>query len=199
MIFTAQLTGQVNGSEIELSGGGSLEQLRGTVHGTYGLVTMPEGLDPLILSSCLITGYPNACSASDREPNPFYDQEYSYDRTIVFPDGEALELEARVWYDRSAMRSAFTLRGSAPTGHLGPVQPICESWRADASGEILGTFMISWAPANASLIVAEAKTRYTIRGQAHLESDEVFRRMKLTCRADRQGLELVQTSRLVLV
>ena len=63
--FAAELVGDVNGHPVEVVGRGVLDEGEGIVSGYYEIVQFPPGIDPRILITTLVTGYPN-CTKDHR-------------------------------------------------------------------------------------------------------------------------------------
>ena len=161
--FSASLSGTVNGEAIALKGDGNIQRGLGLTVGTYNLERLPRGFQPPLLSSILITGYPNASASVEDTPNIFRDRSYDYRRNITFRDGGDLSLRARCVLEGDHITSRFYLTGHVEVPELAGVEPLLESWEPNGPGGIRGHFTIAWRLQNGrGLVTADAESTYQI-------------------------------------
>lgn len=193
--FLAELSGYINGQPIELSGSGIVDPTSGITSGNYILRKLPDDFDPIVLSACLITGYPNICASKDGIDNPFGKHSYRYERTINFRNGGELHLHTECKYVNEKLDSRFYLKGHLTTPALDVVEPIIESWEPGQDSQVNGNFVIAWRCKDGSLLVAEADTKYTIFADVKI-SHLLHRYIAVTPNISGNYLSLYQDSEL---
>ena len=165
--FTARLTGVVNGQPIKLYGTGRIVLSSGLTDGRYDLEEIPKRFRLPVLSTVLVTGYPNASFSQDRTPNIFSGRSYSYERSIAFREGGELKLHASCTIDADRLTSTFRLMGHAELPELEGIDPLVESWEPVGPGRIRGQFTAAWPTPVGPVVAADVSTDYRI------ETDDV--------------------------
>lgn len=159
--YYAHVTGRINGHQIKIEGAGDIIELQGLTSGRYDLLQWPRSIDPLFLSCCLITGYPNVSSSEFISvENPFQNTNYQYQRSISFSTGESLHLNTSVTKDRNRLNSIFEINGFCPMESLKKTSPLIEKWSKRDTKEIGGNFTMSWKKSDGTFVKAQAESRY---------------------------------------
>jgi len=195
--FLAELSGSVNGQPIELYGGGVIAPASGITSGEYSLKRVPDGFDPIVLTACLITGYPNVCATKGVVKNPFGEYPYRYERKIVFRNGGELHLSAECKYVNGKLDSRFHLEGQVTAPPLYAVEPIIESWEPGEDAQIHGNFVVGWRCKDGKLFVAEASSKYTILADVKIDN-LLHRYLAVTPKIENDKMSLHQDSELFL-
>ncbi len=165
--FSTLLVGEINGgSQIDLRGSGTIDEIAGYTCGDFIIRELPIEVDPRALGAFLFTGYPNSCRTDGAGvANPFCGGNYRYSREYSFaPSGHVaiLEVTCELVDDGSRLRSEFRLSGDLPSlGQISSVSPIFELW-SPRDLIIDGAFGVAWIGAGPDRVVqtAQAYSRY---------------------------------------
>jgi len=193
LLFQAELNGLVNSEALDLVGTGGIDLQTGLTHGTYQLRRMPDRLSPLVLSACLITGYPNASVSPDHSPNIFRARPYRYRRELRFRDGGSLVLAATCSLADTVMISQFRLDGELHHPELRNVEPLIESWEPHGPGRVRGHFAISWRTRSGVFVTADAFTDYEVDTEEE-QADILHRMVTIDSRIEGHTLRKEQYS-----
>jgi hypothetical protein len=193
--FDAIVSGIVNGSEISVRGGGSIDEELGFTDGTYDISKLPHFYAPGLLTACILTGYPNATASTSELKNPFQGRSYGYERELRFKTGEVLAYRAECTVAGAALMSHFYLNGAVPVVPVPPCffQEIEESWVTDQTGRLHGRFEAQWDGGSSGQVVASASSDYRFKLG---EPVAALRRLRLDAQTRGDQFRLLQESHL---
>lgn len=164
--FTAVAKICLNGQDIAVSGGGEINQPTGSVMGRYDVSDMPENIDPRVLKTVMITGYPSVCAKSEDRQSPFIYGDYTYHRELDFGDDGYLSYDADCKFverdseDGPLLVSTFTGKGELPDLELENCEGVTELWIPDGEN-IKGRFDVAFRRRGEDKwFVGEAHTTY---------------------------------------
>jgi len=162
LTFSAGLSGKINHQRVALNGHGRIDHALGLTVGDYTLIRLPQGFHPFLLSACIITGYPNACTSGDGSKNLFQGHSYAYVRRLRFRTGEELLLNANCRIKGNLLESDFQVSGTSPVANVESLEPLVESWEPEGSGRIKGAFTAIWRKAEGGFVIADTLSNYYI-------------------------------------
>jgi hypothetical protein len=182
--FTSLIGALDDGSEIELFGGGTINEREGITLGEFDIRKLPATIAPPALGPFLFTGYPNACATrSAGGTNPFSGVSYSYTRRYHFhgsSDIARLRVECRLDTAKNELISTFLVGGSMPRlDSVSSVTPITESW-TPRGWSLMGRFQVGWVSTDGSTVTAEAVSDYVLPPEASPAHSTLQRYLHLT-------------------
>lgn len=161
--FSASLRARVNDCEFIVRGNGTSSEETGVLRGKYKVGKLPRGMDPLILTAFLVTGYPGSSRSLSGTSNVFKGVSFKALRTLDFEDGKELVLSTACRRLGTRMMTEFRLTGSVSVPKLVSVEPVVETWIPNGGpGKVYGHFSIAWRTTRGKRIRAEATTRYDV-------------------------------------
>jgi hypothetical protein len=183
-IYSADVRGSINGTDVLISGSGIFQQDSGIVEGTYALEAVPIHIDPLIFNAVLVTGYPSVCQAREGVRNPFRPGSYSYRREVNLGRSGwmaySAECEERTLKGgNKILESKFRIEGSVSVPRLVRTEPLTEHWVSSQPGRVDGTFAIRWLTSTGTHVTGIAATKYVLPKADQILAYPVQRRIEL--------------------